>query len=440
MLDINFVRENVTAVRNNLTKRNNPELLDLLDELLKLDEIWRKAKGEADNARKVSNAANEELNQAVKAMKAGNKDVKIEVFKETARKAKQRVSEKEAEETNFPEQIRSLLMRIPNMMDKDVPVGKDDSENVVVKTVGKKPKFDFTPISHVDIVEKQGWVDLDRAAKISGARWYFLKGELALLELAITKYAVDFMTQRGFTFIVPPFMMRRHAYEGVVSLSEFEDVMYKVEGKIKDEEDEEDLYAIATSEHPLTAMYMNEVLDLKQLPIKLVGYSTNFRKEAGSHGKDQKGIFRVHQFNKIEQIVLCSPEDSWEFHEEILKNAMGFFESLGLHFQVVNVCTGDLGIIAAKKYDIETWYPVQNAFREVVSCSNCTTYQSVRANIKFQYKQGRSFVHTLNSTCVATSRALVAIMENFQNEDGTVNVPEVLQKYVGFKVMGKPIK
>jgi len=311
------------------------------------------------------------------------------------------------------------------LMHESVPVGKDDSENVVVRTVGKKPTFSFAPVSHVDLLQKKDWADFERAAKISGARWFFLKGDLVILELALVRYAMDFMREKGYVPIVPPFMISRSAYEGVVSLEDFETVMYKVEG--------EDLYAIATSEHPLTAMYRDEVLD--KLPIKLAGYSTNFRKEAGAHGKDQKGIFRVHQFNKVEQIIICKPEDSWHFHEELLKNALEFFESLGLHLRVVNVCTGDLGIIAAKKYDIEAWYPVQNAYREVVSCSNCTSYQAVRSNIRFQHDQERHFVHTLNSTCVATTRALVAILENFQRADGSVEVPKVLQKYTGFKVM-----
>ena len=232
------------------------------------------------------------------------------------------------------------------MLHSSVPFGKDDTENVVVREFGAPLKKPFLK-PHGEILEQKNLAEFDRAAKISGSRWYFLKGDLALLEMALPRYAVDFMISRGVELLVPPYMMRKTAYEGVVSLEDFEEVMYKVEGKIEGEQEEEDLYAIATSEHPLTAMYMNETLESKDLPIKLVGYSTTFRKEAGPHGKDQKGIFRVHQFNKIEQIVICTPEESWDFHEELLKNAMDFFESLELHFQVVSICTGDLGGIAA---------------------------------------------------------------------------------------------
>lgn len=228
--------------------------------------------------------------------------------------------------------------------------------------------------------------------------------------------------------VIPPFMMNHAAYEGVTSMEDFENVMYKIQG--------EDLYAIATAEHPLTAMFRDEVLDEKQLPMKFAGYSTNFRKEAGTHGKDQKGIFRVHQFNKVEQMVYCRPTESWDIHEELLKNVMEFFESLGLHFQVVALCSGDLGIVSAKTYDLEVWFPVQDAYRELASCSNCTGYQAVRSNIRYQQDDERKHVHTLNSTCVPTSRALAAILENFQNKDGTVNIPDVLQKYTGFAVMG----
>ncbi len=421
MLDINYIRQYPDVVRENLRKRQVPEYLVYLDAVLKNDELWRGLKVKLDQARAKRNKISEEINSAKKAKKDASK-----LIKEAAELPKV-IAQAEKELADLHDKIRVCLFKVPNLLHESVPYGKDDSENVVVKTIGKKPSFKFTPLSHVDLLEKNGWADFERAAKISGARWYFLKGDLVLLELALVRYALDFMRKKGFTPIIPPFMMSQKAYEGVVSLEDFETVMYKVQA--------EDLYAIATSEHPLIAMYNDEVLDESMLPIKMAGFSTNFRKEAGAHGRDQKGIFRVHQFNKVEQIVICRPEESWHFHEELLKNAVEFFESLGLHLRVVNVCTGDLGIIAAKKYDVEAWYPVQNAFREVVSCSNCTAYQSVRSNIRYQHGQERHFVHTLNSTCVAVSRALVAILENFQREDGGVDVPKVLQDYVGFKVL-----
>jgi len=419
MLDINYIRQYPDVVRENLRKRQIPEYLNYLDSVLKNDELWRGLKTKVDQARARRNKVSMEINEAKKAGKDASK-----LIKEAADIPKI-IAEAEKQLAELQDKIKTCLFKIPNMMHESVPYGKDDTENKVVKTVGKKPTFKFAPISHVDLMEKNNWADLERAAKISGNRWYFLKGNLVKLEMAIANYAIDFMSEKGYTPVVPPFMMSRKAYEGVVSLEDFENVMYKIEG--------EDLYAIATSEHPLTAMHMNEVLD--KLPIKLAGYSTNFRKEAGAHGKDQKGIFRVHQFNKVEQIVICKPEESWHFHEELLKNAVEFFENLGLHFRIVNICTGDLGIIAAKKYDIEAWCPVQNAFREVVSCSNCTSYQAVRSNIRYQEGQERPYVHTLNSTCAATTRVLVAILENFQKEDGSVEVPKVLQKYTGFKIM-----
>lgn len=421
MLDINFVRENPEVVRENLRRRNDSKLIEMLDEFLKKDELWRALKGKVDAARARRNKISEEINKAKKDGKDASKVVA------EAKEIPKVIAEGEKELAELEGRIRDLLLRIPNIMHDSVPKGKDDSENQVVKTVGKKPAFKFTTKSHTDLIVEKNWADLERAAKISGARWYFLKGDLAVLEYALIQYAMDFLRKKNFVPVVPPFMMSRQAYEGVTSLGDFEEVMYKIEG--------EDLYTIATSEHPLTAMYMNEVLEENILPIKYAGISTNFRKEAGAHGKDQKGIFRVHQFNKIEQLVFCKPDQSWKLHEELISNAMEFFESLGLHFQVVNVCTGDLGIVAAKKYDIEVWYPVQNAFREVVSCSNCTSYQAVGCNIRVQIGDKREYAHTLNSTCVATTRALVAILENFQNKDGSVNIPKVLQKYTGFEVM-----
>lgn len=422
MLDINYVREHPKVVRENLKRRNEPELLRLLDELLKKDGEWRKQKGKIDELRAERNRVSQEINKAKKAGRDAAKLIK------KASDIPKRIEKEEEKLGKLKERVNGVLLRIPNVMHESVPEGKNDEDNVVVKRVGKLPKFSFKPKSHVDLLERNGWVDTERAAKIAGSRWYFLKGDLAVLEMALSMYAVDFMRRKGFLPIVPPFMMSGRAYEGVTSLDDFEGVMYKVAC--------EDLYAIATSEHPLVAMFGDEVLDVSQLPIKYVGFSTNFRKEAGTHGKDEKGIFRVHQFNKVEQIVVCRPAESWDVHEQVIANAAEFFESLGLHFRVVNVCTGDLGIVAAKKYDIEAWFPVQSAYREVVSGSNCTSYQAVRSNIRYQNGKERDYVHTLNCTCVATARTLAAIVENFQRKDGSVEVPKVLQKYCGLKVIG----
>jgi len=422
MLDIAEIRANREQVRVNLQKRGDPQVVMLFEEVITNDELWRRLKAKVDEARARRNKVSQEINQKKKA----GKDAKALIGE--AGELARMLGESEEELERLKGKIHDALLRIPNIMHESVPVGKDDSENVVVKTYGKKPAFSFDPKSHVDLLEKNDWVDTERAAKISGSRWYFLKGDLVLLEMALSRYALDFLAKKGFVPIVPPFMMTHEAYEGVTNLDDFENVMYKVE--------DDNLHAIATSEHPLTAMFMNEVLAEECLPIKYAGYSTNFRKEAGTHGKDEKGIFRVHQFNKVEQLIVCKPEESWDFHEQLLINSVEFFESLGLHFNVVNVCTGDLGIVAAKKYDVEAWYPVQGEYREVVSCSNCTSYQANRLNIRYQAGKERKKVHTLNSTCVATARTLAIVLETFQNEDGSVRVPKVLQPYLGKEVIG----
>jgi seryl-tRNA synthetase len=269
-------------------------------------------------------------------------------------------------------------------------------------------------------------MDIERAGKIAGARFFYLKNEGVLLDMALMSFALEEMVKKGYKPVEPPFLMRRKPYEGVVALSDFEDVLYKVE--------DEDLYLIATSEHPVAAMFMDEVLKAEDLPLKFVGISTNFRKEAGAHGKDTRGIFRTHQFNKIEQFIFCKPEDSWKIHEELIGNTEEIVRKLGLAYRVMNVCTGDIGTVAAKKYDVEAWMPAQNAYREIISCSNCTDYQARRLNIRYREKEGeapKGFVHTLNSTAIATGRTIVAILENYQQEDGSVAIPEVLRRYMG---------
>jgi len=300
----------------------------------------------------------------------------------------------------------------------------EDVENVVVKktTKPKKPKFELK--HHGQLAVSLGVADFERAVKISGNGFFYLKGDLALLDLALQRYAIDILLKKGFTLVQPPLLMRKKPYEGVVSLDDFEDVMYKVEN--------EDLYLIATSEHPLAAMYQGEILEEKQLPIKYAGLSPCFRREVGKRGLDERGFFRVHQFNKIEQFVFCKPEESWKLFEEIAKNAEDFMKGLKIPYEKVNVCTGDIGIIAAKKYDINGWSPREGKFIELMSCSNCTSYQARRLGIRYRKKDGeKETVHTLNNTMVATTRMLRAIIENYQTKKGTIKVPIVLQKYMG---------
>jgi seryl-tRNA synthetase len=306
-----------------------------------------------------------------------------------------------------------------------VPVGKDENENVQMRTWGTIPKFSFPVKNHIDLGLNLDIIDVERAGKVTGSRFFYLKREGVLLDMALMSFAMEEITKKGYVPVEPPYLMRREPYEGVTALSDFEDVLYKIEN--------EDLYLIATSEHPMAAMFMNEVLKGEDLPLKLAGISACFRKEAGAHGKDTRGIFRTHQFNKIEQFVFCKPEDSWKLHEELIQNAEELIQKLGLPYRVVNVCTGDIGTVAAKKYDIEAWMPAQNAYREIISCSNCTDYQARRLGIRYREKEGappKGFLHTLNSTAIATGRTIVALLENFQQEDGAIVVPKVLRRYM----------
>lgn len=420
MLDIKFIRENPDIVRKDLERRKDKEKIVWVDDLLKKDKKAREIMQESEKFRHERNKVTEDIREG----KKKGKDVSSLLQK--AKEIPQKIKDMESELEKLKTEIKSYLMQIPNIMHESVPYGKDDTENVEIKKWGEKRKVDFKLKSHGELMEKNGWGDFKRSTKISGAGFYFLKGDIALLNQAIIRYAIDLLVKRGFTLVEPPLMMRRDAYEGVTSLEDFENVMYKIDG--------DDMYLIATSEHPMGAMYMNEVLDEKDLPIKYAGYSMCFRREIGSHGVDTRGLFRTHQFNKVEQFIFCRPEESWKIHEELLKNSEDLFKGLGLPYRVVNICTGDLGIIAAKKYDLEVWMAKQEAYKEACSCSNCTAYQATRLNLRMQRKDGtREYMHTLNNTAVATGRALVAIIENYQNEDGSVTVPEVLRPYMDGK-------
>jgi len=419
MLDIKLIRSNPEFVRNNLMKRGNPENLQMLDELIECDKKSRQLLtklNELRHSRKL-------ITMEVAALKKKGKTAEKEISKGKTLDEEITVLEKQVNECE--EKTNYYLMRLPNLLHESVPVGKDENDNVPIKFWGETPKFTFTPKDHIDLALNLDIMDIERAGKIAGARFFYLKREGVLLDMALMHFALEEMIKRGYVPIEPPFVMRRKPYEGVVALSDFEDVLYKIE--------KEDLYMIATSEHPMAAMFMDEVLKANDLPLKLVGVSTNFRKEAGAHGKDTRGMFRTHQFNKIEQFIFCRPEDSWKLHEELIENAENLVQKLGLPYRVVNVCTGDIGTVAAKKYDVEAWMPAQNAYREIISCSNCTDYQARRLNIKFREKEGeppKGFVHTLNSTAIATGRTIVAILENYQQEDGSVIIPEVLRKYM----------
>jgi len=418
MLDIKLIRKNPEIVKNDLEKRQEPEKLKMLEELIENDKKYRESLQELQNLKHKKNIISKEISE----LKKQGKDVSLK--KKEAEKIPGTIKKLEDETVKLKEKIDYALMRLPNILHESVPFGKDENDNVVIKTWGKPPKFDFKPKGHADIAVNLGLMDLERAAKVVGRGFYYLKGPLALLDQAIYMYAINFLIKKGYLLIIPPSMLRRDAYEGLVDLADFESVMYKIEN--------EDLYMIATAEHPMGAMFKDDVLDKNDLPIKFVGISTNFRKEIGAHGKYTKGLFRVHQFNKVEQFIFCLPEHSWKYHEELQKNSEKLYEGLGLHYQVVNVCTGDIGTLAAKKYDILVWM-ADGQFRETGSNSNCTDYQARRLNIRYREKEGKSpigFVHTLNNTALATSRTLIAILEQFQQADGTVIIPEALRPFM----------
>jgi seryl-tRNA synthetase len=420
MLDIKLIRENPQLVKANLEKRGNPENLKMLQELVDADRQWREdltKLNELRHDRKV-------CTQEVATLKKAKQDAQTQV--EKARGIDAQITTAEKESVALEQQIHELLLTLPNLLHETVPYGISDADNVEVKKWGKFPEFAFKPKSHIDLALDLEIVDLERAGKVAGARFFYFKGLGVLLDYALMNFAIEILHNKGYALIEPPYMMKREAYEGVTSLADFADVLYKIEG--------EDLYMIATSEHPMAAMYMDEVLLQDKLPLKLAGVSACFRKEAGAHGKDTRGIFRTHQFNKIEQFIFCTPEDSWKMHEELAANCEEILQKLELPYHMVNVCTGDIGTVAAKKYDFEAWMPAQGAYREVISCSNCTDYQARRLNIRYREKEGappKGVAHTLNSTAIATGRTIVAILENYQQEDGSIIVPKVLRKYMG---------
>ncbi len=424
MLDIHFIRKNPEIIKKDLKKRKDLEKVKWVDDLIKKDSEARKLKQKIDELRKKRNIISQEINKLKKEGKNADKEIK------EAKDLPKKIDELENKTDELNKKIKFYLMRLPNILHESVPYGKDDSENKEIRKSGKKPKFSFELKPHGQIAEELGVADFKRAAKISGSGFSYLFKELALMDLALQRFAIDLMIKKNYKLVEPPLMMRREVYEGVTDLADFETMMYKVEG--------EDSFLIATSEHPLVGMFQNEILSEDELPIKLVGVSPCFRREIGSAGIDTKGLFRVHQFNKVEQIIICKPKDSWKFHEELIKNAEEAFKKLELPYRIVNICTGDIGIVAAKKYDLEAWMPRENKYREVVSCSNCTGYQAVRLNIKYRNKKGeKEYVHTLNSTVIATGRALKSILENYQQKDGSVKVPKALQSYMnGIKVIG----
>src|SRR3989344_5719840 len=431
MLDLNYIREHPEIVKTSEKRRHHDPAI--VDKVLNLDLEWKKELKVMEELKHKRNVVSEEINQAKK-----QKNETLAVEKITQMRAVAESIKKTEEKVNLLLTERNATIKtIGNILDKTVPEGKDESENKELRKVGKIPKFNFPIKDHIELGLELDLIDLDTAAKNSGARFYYLKNEAVLLSQALQRFAIDRLLKKGYTLIQTPYLLNRAALEGGVNLSEFEDTIYKIEN--------EDLYLIATSEHPLVALKKDQILNEKELPIKLCGVSSCFRKEAGSHGRDTKGIFRVHQFNKIEQIVYCKPEDSDKFFNELQKNAEELFQELGIPFRVVQICTGDIGNKQSLQYDIEAWFPGQNekkgAYREVTSCSNCLDYQAVSLNTKFVDKEGnKKYVHLLNNTAITDTRSIIAILENFQTKQGTVKIPKALWLYMnGVKEIGKKL-
>ena len=406
-------RENHDSIFDDLKRRNASD--EIVKEVIKLDKKWRVLIEEGNKLRAERNSISKEIGE----LKKQGKDAKAVLEKMSGIKDKLSQNEKETKEMlNLRDQTR---MRVPNILETDVPVGENDEGNKEIGSHGSKRSI-TNPKPHQEIIENIGGADLKRAAKISGRRFYFLTGDLARLEMALINYAVDYLCQNQYTLTIPPFFMNREAYEGVVDLNDFEEVMYKI--------DEQDFYLIATSEHPLTARFKEEILEIKEQPLKYAGISTNFRKEVGAHGLSDRGIWRVHQFAKVEQVIICKPEDSKKMHQEILNNAIELFKGLEIPFRIVDICTGDIGTVAARKYDLEAWMPASQQWKEIVSASNCKSYQSVRLNMRYRTPDGTEYPHTLNATAIATTRALAAILENNQQTDGSIIIPKALRKWM----------
>jgi len=419
VLDIKLVREHPEAVRDNLRRRGVPEKVADLDRLLGLDVKWRELLAEAETLRKSRNEITAEIAQARKK----GKDP-VELMKKATAMPEQ-IKKIEAQAGEFRQEAEKTLLNIPNMVHESVPFGKDDNDNQEVKRWGRIRSFEFKPLDHIDLGLKNGLIDVERAAYVAGARFYYLRADLVRLNYALIQYGLDFMRKKGFQLYQPPYLLRRDVVAGAVALSDFEDTIYRIEN--------EDLYLLATSEHALLGFHKDDIIEADKLPLRYAAISPCFRKEAGAHGRDTKGIFRTHQFEKVEQFIFSLPEDSWNHHEGLLANLEEFWQTLRIPYRIVNVCTGDLGTVAAKKYDLEAWLPGQGKYREMASCSNCTAYQAVRSKIRYREKTNMPTkpVHTLNSTLVATERAIIAIMENRQRADGAFEIPKVLQPYMG---------
>lgn len=422
MLDIKFVRENPELVKENIKKKFQDSKLLLVDEVIALDAEYRAAITEGDGLR----AQRNKLSKSIGALMAQGKKDEAEAVKKQVTEQADRLKELEMREAELQEEVRQRMLVIPNMLDPSVPIGRDDSENVEVQRFGEPVVPDFEIPYHTEIMERFGGIDLDSARRVAGNGFYYLLGDIARLHEAVLAYARDFMIEKGFTYVIPPFMMHGSVVQGVMSFPEMDAMMYKIEG--------EDLYLIGTSEHTMIGRFVDQLIPEAQLPLTLTSYSPCFRKEKGAHGLEERGIYRIHQFEKQEMIVLCKPEDSMAWYEKLWRNSVELFRSLDIPVRQLECCSGDLADLKVKSCDIEAWSPRQQKYFEVCSCSNLGDAQSRRLKIRIKGEDGKNYLpHTLNNTCVAPPRMLIAFLENNLRADGSVCIPEVLRPYMGGK-------
>ena len=421
MIDIKFLRENPDVVKENIKKKFQDNKLSLVDEVITLDEERRKSQQEADNLRAEKNKASKQIG----ALMAQGKREEAEAVKREVALNAEKLEALSVKEKELDEKITTIMMTIPNIIDPSVPIGKDDSENVEIKKYGEPLVPDFEIPYHSEIMESFDGIDLDAARKVAGNGFYYLMGDIARLHSAVISYARDFMIDRGFTYCVPPFMIRSNVVTGVMSFAEMDAMMYKIEG--------EDLYLIGTSEHSMIGKFIDTIIPEEKLPYTLTSYSPCFRKEKGAHGIEERGVYRIHQFEKQEMIVICKPEDSMMWFEKLWQNTVDLFRSMDIPVRTIECCSGDLADLKVKSYDVEAWSPRQQKYFEVGSCSNLGDAQARRLKIRVNAEDGKYYAHTLNNTVVAPPRMLIAFLENHLQADGSITIPEVLRPYMGGK-------
>ncbi len=419
MIDIKYLRENPDIVKDNIKKKFQDHKLVLVDEVIELDSKNRKAKLDGDNLRAERNSLSNRIGQL---MRNGKKD-EAETIKVQVQDINKKLEENEALEDKYSQEIQTRMMKIPNIIHSSVPIGKDDSENVEIEKFGEPIVPDYDIPFHADILENLGGLDLDSARRVAGQGFYYLLGDVARLHSAVLTYARDFMINKGFTYCIPPYMIRSDVVTGVMSFEEMDAMMYKIEG--------EDLYLIGTSEHSMIGKFKDQILKKESMPYTMTSYSPCFRKEKGAHGLEERGIYRIHQFEKQEMIVVCEPEDSWDWYDKMWSYTVEFFRSMNIPVRTLECCSGDLADLKAKSCDIEAWSPRQKIYFEVGSCSNLTDAQARRLGIRIKGENGNYFAHTLNNTVVAPPRMLISIMENNYQPDGSVIIPEALRPYMG---------